>query len=239
MVEVCRRMRRNGPDVFPVSPTTALPAPPRVVIEALTPCITEDRLQRIREVLSRRTLRVVPVLEEITDPHNVSAVFRSADAFGTAEVHVIEGKHGLLASHSVSRGTHRWLDVRVHADAEACVAHLASRGYRVLVAEMGGVSRPEDLRSGPRTAVVFGNEHRGASARMRSLAHGSYSIPMVGFVESLNVSVAAAITLYTATAGREGDLTAEDFEEKLARTLLRLVRDAEGIVRERWPEPGT
>lgn len=226
-------MRRNGPDVFPVPVVSALPAPPRVVIEALAPCVTEARLARIRDILARRTLRIVPVLEEITDPHNLSAVLRSADAFGTAEVHVIEGKHGLLASRSVSRGTDRWLDLRSHADADACVAHLARRGYRVLVASMDGTVRPEDLRAAEKTAIVFGNEHRGASPRMRALADGTYAIPMAGFVESLNVSVAAAITLYTATAGRGGDLSTDETEEQLARILLKSVRDAERVVRER------
>lgn len=225
-------MRRDDPDVFQVGPPTELPAPPARVIAALTPCVTEARRRRIDEVVARRKLSVVPVLEGVTDPHNASAVLRSADGFGLQRVHVVPGPHGFLSAHRVSKGAHRWLDVVQHPSTEACLEQLEGAGYRVIVAAMGGEMRPEDLRSLDRVAVVFGNEHAGASEAMRAGADSTCAVPMAGFVESLNVSVAAAITLYVAAADRPGDLSPEEREELTARFLLSTVRDAARIVRE-------
>ena len=120
-----------------------------------------------------------------------------------------------------------------HASSEACCASLRARGYEVLVAAMDGTLTPEDIRTIDKVAIVFGNEHKGASAAMRSGATGSYRIPMVGMVESLNVSVASALTLYVGARGRQGDLSEGERDDIRARLLLGQVRDAEGIVRSR------
>jgi tRNA (guanosine-2'-O-)-methyltransferase len=158
---------------------------------------------------------------------------RSADAFGVQDVHVVPGPHGFQAAHRVAKGTHRWLDVIRHASAEACVTALHAAGYEVLVAAMEGAIPAETLAARPRVALVFGNEHRGASEALRSGADGTFAVPMRGFVESLNVSVAAAVTLHVATSGRSGDIGADAREELLARWLMADVRDAERVVRER------
>lgn len=225
-------MRRDDPDVYQVGPPPTLPAPPDVVVEALTPLVTEARRRRIDEVVSRRKLSVVPVLEGLTDPHNGSAVLRSADAFGLQEVHVVPGPHGFAAAHRISKGTDRWLDVIRHRTSDSCLTGLKDRGYRVVIAAMGGALRPEDLRRMERVAVVFGNEHAGVSDAMRRGADDTCSVPMTGFVESLNVSVAAAVTLYVAAADRPGDLSPDQRAELTARFLLSTVRDAERVVRE-------
>lgn len=226
-------MRRDDPDVHGVPDGPELPAPPRAVIEALAPQITERRLARIRAVASARITSVTPVLEGLADPHNASAILRSADAFGLQRVHVIEHPTGFLAAHRVSKGTHRWLDIVRHADADACVAHLHERGYRVAVASAEGDVRPEELADWPRVAVVLGHERTGPSAEISSLADGAVAVPMVGFVESLNVSVAAAILLYAATRGRTGDLDPAAREMLVARYLFNSVRDAERVLRAR------
>lgn len=225
-------MRRDDPEVYQVGPPRTLPASPERVFAALSPLVTEARLARIEEVVSRRRLSVVPVLEGLTDPHNGSAILRSAEAFGLQHVHVVPGPHGFMAAHRVAKGTHRWLDVIQHPDSETCLRALADRGYRIYVAAMGGQMRPEDLRGVERVAVVFGNEHAGASETMIRGADGTCAVPMEGFVESLNVSVAAAVTLYGASAGRPGDLSADERKELTARFLLSTVRDADRIVRE-------
>lgn len=156
---------------------------------------------------------------------------RSADAFGCHEVHVIEEQHPFAVSHKVTRGTHRWLDLVKHDDTESCIEHLSERGYQVFVASMDGELGPEDLARVPKAAVVFGNEHKGVSERVLAAAHGRYAIPMEGFVESLNVSVASAITLYVASRGRHGDLDQADKDEICARFLMASVADAAAIVR--------
>lgn len=209
-----------------------LPAPASVVVEALAPLVTPQRLARMDAVIARRTRSLVPVLEDLADPHNGAAVMRSADAFGCHEVHVVEDRHPFAVSHRVTRGTHRWLELVRHRSIERCLATLKGRGYRVFVAAMDGELTPEQLADVDRAAVVFGNEHKGVSPAVRAAADGTYAIPMEGFVESLNVSVASAITLYVASRGRHGDLDEAAREQIRARFLLASVRDAERIVRE-------
>lgn len=226
-------MRRDDPDAYVVEGlAAALPASPAVVREALAPLVTAARLARLEAVAASRTRSAVLVLEDLTDPHNGSAVLRSADAFGVQEVHVVERLQPFRAAHRVARGTHRWLDVVRHRDADACARALHDRGFRIFVAAMEGAIRPEALREPEKVAIVFGNEHAGVSGGMRAHADGTYAVPMVGFVESLNVSVAAAITVYEATRGRQGDLDAAAREALVARYLTTSVRDAERIVRE-------
>ena len=187
----------------------------------------------MKAVLAARTRRLVVVLEEISDPHNASAVMRSADAFGVQEVHVIAGEQEFRAARGVAKGAERWLDIVRHASATECIAALRARGYETLVAAMDGALRAEELAGRERVAIVFGNEHRGASEAVRSGADGTFAVPMVGFVESLNVSVAAAVTLHAATRGGGGDLSEADREAILARWLLDDVKEGARLVSER------
>ncbi len=201
-----------------------------MVIAALAPLVTTERLQRIADVVSGRTDDLVLVLDRISDPHNSSAVLRSADAFGLQTVHVIVGAHGFRASRGVSKGAHRWLDILRYRSAEACARRLKRDGYTIYVAAMGGDTGLEDLRKMKRLAVVFGNEHGGVSQQMRALADGSFSIPMRGFVESLNISVAAAITMQTlARDGRPG-LSSMRQRELQARFLMNSVKNADQVI---------
>ncbi len=227
-------MKRDLPEVIePPEGLAPLPADARDVVRVLAPLVTPARLARIDAVAASRTRSLVPVLEDLADPHNGAAVLRSADAFGCHEVHVIEDRHRFAVSHRVTRGTHRWLDLRHHRSVDGCVDHLHERGYEVFVAAMEGTLTPEDLARRPKAAIVFGNEHKGASAALRARVDGTYRIPMVGFVESLNVSVASAVTLYVASRGRHGDLDDAARDEVRARMLLATVRDAERLVRDR------
>ena len=234
-----RGVQRNQDEVELVPATARLPYPARDVVEALGPLVTDARLARFREILARRTRSLIPVLDGLSDPHNGAAILRSADAFGCHEVHTVEGRFPFAISHRISRGTQRWLNLIQHKTGTACCDVLEARGYEIFVAAMEGTVTPEDLAKVPKAAVVFGNEHRGVSSEIRSRAKGVYRIPMVGFVESLNVSVASAITLYTASQGRHGDLSAQDQEEALARFLLSQVRDADRIVRSRLSSGGS
>ena len=207
-----------------------LEQPSELVIEALSRVVTPKRLQRIEEVVRARTDAVVVVLDRIADPHNASAVLRSADAFGIQTVHVIVGEQGFRASRGVSKGTHRWLDVVRYESADTCARRLREEGFEIYVAEMGSATTPADLVSIPRLAVVFGNEHRGISPAMRAAANGTFSIPMRGFVESLNVSVAAAITMQTLAGQGRAPLTPARSRALQARFLMNSVKNAEGVI---------
>lgn len=225
-------MKRDLPEVELVGPTEPLPASPDRIVSVLAPLVTPERLARFEAVIARRTRSVIPVLEGLSDPHNGAAILRSADAFGCQEAHLVEGRFPFAVSHRVSRGTHRWIDLVKHDTSVACADALHARGYRIFVADMAGTVTPEDLAQHPRVAIVFGNEHKGISDEMTARADGVYRIPMVGFVESLNVSVASAITLYVAARARQGDLSEEDRAATLARYLMSQVRDAARIVRD-------
>ena len=223
-------MKRDHPDVIELPPRGPLPASPEVIVEVLAPLVTEARLERMKKVIAGRTRSLIPVLEDLHDPHNGAAILRSADAFGCHEVHVVEEEYPFFVSHKVSRGTHRWLELHRHTSTQACLSALRERGYEVFVAAMGGTYSVDELATRPKVAVVFGNEHRGLSDAVCQAADGTYRVPMIGFVESLNVSVASAITLYVSSRGRHGDIDDADKTEILARYLLASVRDAERLV---------
>jgi tRNA (guanosine-2'-O-)-methyltransferase len=206
-------MRRDEPDNFDLAPPEPLPADPETVLAALDPLLTDARRARIEHVIAARARAVVAVLDGLIDPHNVSAVLRSADAFGVQQVHLIARADPFLASPRVSQGADRWVDVIRHASPRACVSALHALGYKVYVAAMDGALRPEALADAPKVAIVFGNE-------------------MQGFVQSLNVSVAAAITLFAATRGRPGDLEASERQLLRARYTLLSVPRAGEIVAE-------
>ena len=185
------------------------------VIATLEPLLLPRRIARMRSVLATRSDHVCFVFERMTDPHNLSAALRSLDAFGFQDAHWIAPAAELGLSHLITRGTERWLTLSEHADTAACFAALRALGYRILGSEVplrsGGSSQAQeaeartpasppldslDLR--PRTAFVFGSEHAGVRPETLALADGRFHIPMVGFAESLNLSVACAITAYHA-----------------------------------------
>ena len=226
-------MRADDPDVIEVEGPPRLTLPAEVVIGALSGVVTPERLHRIERVARGRTADLAVVLDGLTGPHNASAVLRSADAFGVQRVYAIVGKHGFRASAGVSKGTQRWLDVMTYESPGACLRRLREEAYEVYVATMNGQTTLEALRSVPRLAVVFGNEHHGASPEIQSQADGTFCIPMRGFVESLNVSVAAAITMQALTQDGRPRLSSAAQRELVARFLMNSVKDAETIIEQR------
>jgi tRNA (guanosine-2'-O-)-methyltransferase len=225
-------MRRDLPEVFEISNREVLPASPDVVIAALQPLLTSERIERLESIIGRRTRSVAAVLDGLIDPHNTAAILRSADAFGTQEVHVIEGEEPFVASTRVTTGAERWLDVIRHATADACVDAFHDRDFRVYVAATDGDLTPDDLAGVKKLAIVFGNEHSGVRQEVARRVDGTYRVPMKGFVQSLNVSVATAITLHAVTRGRPGDLTTDEQTLLRARFMMLSVRNAEQIVLE-------
>ncbi len=227
-------MRRDDPEATPLGITGHLPAEADVVIAALTPLLSAARKAKIEAAVASRTRDVIPVLEEFHDPHNVSAVLRSADAFGVQEVALIRSDLDFLAAKRVAKGTERWLDLHFFECAQACVDFLREREFTIYAASMEGALRPSDISpdaGGPaKVAVVFGNEHAGPSAQIRKAVDGVFQIPMVGFVDSLNVSVAAATTLHVLRASRRGTLEEAQKQELIARFMMNSAKDAARIV---------
>lgn len=160
----------------------------------------------MREVLERRHDDLVVVLENIHDAHNASAILRSCDAFGVGRIALVYNNQQFPAiSGGVAAKVEKWLQIDRYESAEECVSVLRSEGIRVYATQL-----TEDAQdylsvefSGP-SAIVLGNEHAGCSAEMLALADGALIVPMVGFVQSLNVSVAAAVILSEMARQRRG-----------------------------------
>ena len=167
---------------------------------------TERRLKKIRSVLRRRQADLTVVLENIHDPHNVSAVLRSADAVGIMEVHLVYTteefpKMGRKSSASASK----WVTRRKYRSVEDCYSTLRGEGFMIYASQLDSQSPSVfDLDLKKKVALVFGNEHSGVSDTAAALADGHFKIPMYGMIESLNVSVACAVALYEALRQRLG-----------------------------------
>ena len=208
------------------------------VIAILEPYLTEARRARIEDVLDGRTYAVATVVEGLVNTGNVSAVMRSAEALGFQAFHVITGQERYKTSKRTSQGAEKWLDVRAWPTPAACVEHLKASGYVVVATYLDETAVPiSEIDFTRKTALVFGNEQSGISDAMAALADRRCIIPMPGFTQSFNISVAAAVALYHA---RQDRLTRQGFHGDLseaARTSLRArfywksVRHAEDLLR--------
>jgi len=156
--------------------------------------ISEDRQRRMRQVLQQRLTWVHCAMEALYHRHNTSAVLRTCDAMGLHHVHLIDS--GFKASKGPAKGAARWLSIRQHADPSAAIAALKERGVALWVADLGEDSRsPEDLPLDRPVCLWFGAELVGVCEEARAHADGVMTIPMYGFSQSLNVSVAAALAV--------------------------------------------
>jgi tRNA (guanosine-2'-O-)-methyltransferase len=163
-----------------------------------------ERFHRLRAVLARRQPDLTVLMDRVNKAHNFSAILRSCDAVGVLEAHVVPPEGGLDVHHATSAGTKRWVAVRQHPDAASAVAHLRASGFTVWAADHRGRSRDyREVDFTRPTAVILGEELVGLSDETLQLSDDLLAIPMMGMVESLNVSVAAAIVLYEACRQRE------------------------------------
>src|SRR5215208_1663434 len=177
--------------------------------------LVPERRVRIDEVVAKRTRSLTVVLEAFCDPQNVNAVLRTCEAFGVQEVHAVEGPMKPYdRNKKISQNADKWLDVRRWSSTAECLAHLRGERFAIYATHLGDGARPLGaLPFAGKVALVFGNESRGVSREALALADASFVIPMRGFVQSFNVSVAAAISLAKAVErreaerGRHGDLS--------------------------------
>lgn len=169
--------------------------------------LTPERQDRIDAVVGQRTRTLTVVIEALADVQNVNAVLRTAEALGVQEVHVVEGPMKAYdRNKKISQNADKWLDVVRWRSTAECLAHLKGRGFRLYATHLGEGSRDlAALSFADPVALVFGNEHRGVSDEVLAAADERYLIPMRGFSQSLNVSVAAAVSLYRAVERREAE----------------------------------
>ncbi|QOJ30540.1 MAG: RNA methyltransferase [Ignavibacteriales bacterium] len=183
--------------------------------------MTEERLKKLTRVARTRQQSLHLVLENIHDPHNVSAILRSCDAAGVPKVSLIYNyeKFPRIGKKS-SASAFKWVDREKFDTVEACYTTLRSQGFTILASSLNDTSKNfYDFDLTRKTAIVIGNEHRGISAEAEKLADSTVYIPMFGMIQSLNVSVSAAIMLYEAARQRmvkqmfeRSDLSGQELE---------------------------
>jgi tRNA (guanosine-2'-O-)-methyltransferase len=163
--------------------------------------MTPQRIEKLTSVLNKRQPDITVVLENVFDPHNISAVMRTCDAVGVEEIYILNTKiprHKKWGPRSSSSAA-KWLTVHQYDNAEECFTSLRKRYSSILTTHLSSDAVSlHQLDFTKSIALVFGNEHSGVSEEIRALADGNFLIPQAGIIQSLNISVACAVTLYEA-----------------------------------------
>ena len=214
-------------------------------INYLKPFVTVKRMQRFDSVLAERTRHFTVILEDLYQKHNQSAIVRSCDVFGVQDLHIIENKYVSYTSNQVAKGAQKWLDFKlydsVNHNTQSCIDAVKNSGYQLIVTTPHNDSCfVNDFAISKKSAFVFGVEKEGVSEQMMEQADGFIKIPMYGFTESLNVSVAAAIILQNVTDRmRKSDVNWKLSEnEKLELKLQWMKKSIKNIdlIMERYSE---
>ena len=207
--------------------------------ERLSQFISENKRTLFDRIASLRTRHITVVLEDIHQPHNASAVVRTCDLLGVQDLHVIENRNRYTVNPDVTLGSSKWVDIIRHRDGEHnsmdCMRKLRERGYRIVATTPApGACTPHDIPLDKPLAICFGTELTGLSNEVMDAADVHLRIPMYGFTESFNISVSAAITLFTVGERlRASDIDWQlDAKEQLALKLTwtrRMLRDAAAL----------
>lgn len=197
--------------------------------------LTPERQARILAVVEARLQSLTVVLDRLLDPHNTAAILRTSEGLGLARAHIVSHEEqDALAHRRVTQDAHKWLDVELHASGASAVLALKARGFEVWAGHLDDRALLYTALPADRPlALLFGNEHEGPSRETLAACTGSFRIPMAGFTQSFNVSVAAGMALaQTARARREflhaaGDLSAAErvlLQERFTLLAAKLAR---------------
>lgn len=195
--------------------------------------MTPERSDRLTSVLNKRQPDLTVVLENVFDPHNISAVMRTCDAVGIQDIYILNNKippHRKWGEKSSSSAA-KWLTIHQFTDAHECFAALRKQYKKIYTTHLStdAVSL-HDLNLTESVALVFGNEHSGVSEEIIAMADGNFIIPQVGIIKSLNISVACAVSLYEAFRQKTN---AGHYEAvKLQGEKLASLREAWGFIEE-------
>lgn len=204
-------------------------------LEFLEGILTDNRKQRFADVLSQRTKHFTIAMEDIFQMHNTSAVMRSCEVFGIQELNIIEQRFGKKIDSEIAMGAQKWVDIKPYATIQNCIDAKKSEGYQIIA------TTPHDdscllnhFDITKPSAIFFGTERDGLSEEVLAQADGFLKIPMVGFTESLNISVSAAIIIQDITARlRQTDikwqLTSEEILVKRLDWAKKSIKDIKRI----------
>ncbi|MBR9855204.1 MAG: RNA methyltransferase [Algicola sp.] len=199
--------------------------------------LTEERKQRFLDVLQNRTKHIAIAVEDVYQLHNTSAILRSCDVFGVQDLHVVEDRFGKRLDKNIAMGAEQWVDVYRYQTTTDCMAKLKEEGYQIIATTPhNDSSLLHDFFPEKKSAIFFGTEREGLSEEVMQQADGFLKIPMVGFSESLNVSVSAAIIIQElAQKVRSSDLnwqlTDTEVLDKRFDWTKKSIKDVERIIK--------
>jgi len=194
-----------------------------IICQRLLPMVTEERRIKLHQVVDERDLGIVTLLEQVHDLGNISAVMRTVEAFGYPRLQLLEsGNHKYKPANRVTKGTDKWLDLKRHRDFGPCFKELKDQGLRICISAFEGATSIEKVDWNIDSVVVFGNERDGVTSDMLKSADLKFKIPMYGFAQSFNISVAAAMTMHHIKLNRTQPSISEGQKTSLmANYLLR------------------
>ena len=197
--------------------------------------ITENRKEGFLRVLKNRTKHFTVAMEDVFQLHNTSAVMRSCEVFGIQELNVVEQKFGKSIDKEIAMGAEKWVDINRFSSIQDCITNLKGKGYQIIATTPHNDScllHEFDITKS--SALFFGTERDGLSEEVMQQADGFLKIPMVGYTESLNISVSAAIIIQDVTNRlRQSDihwqLSEEEILEKRLDWTRKSIKDIEFI----------
>jgi tRNA (guanosine-2'-O-)-methyltransferase len=213
------------------------------LLEHLESYITDSRREKFKKVLSQRTKHFTVATEDVYQLHNTSAVIRTCDVFGIQEVQIVEERNTKRIDREIAMGAQKWVDVNRFRSVKDCINDMKQKGYQVVA------TTPHtndcvlhDFDISKKSCFFFGREVEGLSQEVLDAADCFLKIPMVGFTESLNISVSAAIILQQVTSKlRQSDinwkLTENEILEKRLDWIKKSTKSYEDIVKRFYAAP--
>ena len=163
--------------------------------------LTENRKERFQKVLENRTNHFTIAVEDVFQFHNTSAVMRSCEVFGIQEINIVEQRFGKDIDKEIAMGAQKWVDINRFENINNCIQNLKTKGYQIIATTPHDDScLLHEFDISKKSALFFGTEKEGLSEEVMKQADGFLKIPMVGFTESLNISVSAAIIIQDITS---------------------------------------
>lgn len=164
-------------------------------LESLIARVTDRRRDLLTDVASRRTRHFCMVLEDLFDPHNISAIIRTAEVFGLQDVHIIEEDNAYCVNKSILKGSYKWMNLYLYKKRMLCMEKLREKGYRIAVASTNTTNSVLDLDLSKPTAFYLGSEFHGNHPETLAHADCEFKLPQYGITESMNVSVAGGVLM--------------------------------------------
>ena len=179
--------------------------------------LTDERAKKVKEVVSKRKGSFIPIFENIYDEGNMSAAMRSAEAFGFYQFYVLDhlNQTEKKKANRVTRGADKWLDISYFNNIDTCLSSLEKKNYKIIATHLKAEKTIDEISFNEPIALVFGNEKDGVTQELMEKSDEVIRIPMNGFCESFNISVAAALFFYQAHLDKSEDRFPLSEEEKL------------------------